>query len=343
MDDLLKMFSNPIIPILVLALLGAGFVFVINPFQLWFQAFVSNAPVSFMGIFLMRFRKVNPAVIVNARIGAKKAGVDITTDALESLFLAGGNVNRVVHAVINANKAGIPLGFDTACAIDLAGRDVLDAVQTSVNPKVIDVPAQNSGMGTIDGVAGNGIQLKVKARVTVRTNLARLVGGATEATIVARVGQGIVSTIGAANDHMRVLENPRAIAKEVLSAGLDSGTAFDILSIDIADIIVGENIGARLNTDKAQADLKVAQAEAEKRRAMAVANEQEMRALVEENRAKVVLAEAEVPLAMAEAFRSGRLGVMDYYQMKNIQADTAMRTSIATPDKPTQPDRNPHE
>ena len=317
----------------VVGIFGLIIVFMIfNAWQLWLQSVLSNANVSLMAIIFMRFRKVDPNVIVSARITAKKAGIDIPTDKLEAHYMAGGHVSRVVNALIAAHKADIPLSFDRACAIDLAGRDVLDAVQTSVNPKVIDVPSAGQNMQTIDGVAGNGIQLKVKARVTVRTNLDRLVGGATEQTIVARVGQGIVSTIGAAKNHMEVLENPRSISKTVLDSALDAGTAFQILSIDIADVIVGENIGARLDTDKAEAQKKIAQAEAEQRRAMAVAREQEMVAMVAENRAKVVLAEAEIPLAIAEAFRSGRLGVMDYYNLKNVQADTEMRTSIANPD-----------
>jgi len=302
-----------------------------SAFGLWFQSVVSKAPVDLLAIIMMRFRKVNAGVIVTARITAKKAGLDISADKLEAHYLAGGRVGRVINALIAANKANIPLTFDRACAIDLAGRDVLVAVQTSVNPKVIDVPSGEMARQTIDGVAGNGIQLKVKARVTVRTNLDRLVGGATEETIIARVGQGIVSTIGAAKNHMEVMENPKSISRTVLESGLDAGSAFEILSIDIADIDVGENIGARLDTDKAEAAKKVAQAEAEQQRARAVAREQEMIALVAENRAKVVLAEAEIPLAIAEAFRSGRLGVMDYYQMKNVIADTQMRESIATP------------
>ena len=317
----------------VVGIFGLIIVFMIfNAWQLWLQSVLSNANVSLMAIIFMRFRKVDPNIIVSARITAKKAGIDIPTDKLEAHYMAGGHVSRVVNALIAAHKADIPLSFDRACAIDLAGRDVLDAVQTSVNPKVIDVPSAGQNMQTIDGVAGNGIQLKVKARVTVRTNLDRLVGGATEQTIVARVGQGIVSTIGSAKNHMEVLENPRSISKTVLDSALDAGTAFQILSIDIADVIVGENIGARLDTDKAEAQKKIAQAEAEQRRAMAVAREQEMVAMVAENRAKVVLAEAEIPLAIAEAFRSGRLGVMDYYNLKNVQADTEMRTSIANPD-----------
>ena len=310
-----------------------------NAFQLWMQSILSNAPVGLVSIVLMRFRKVDANIIVTARITAKKAGIDISTDKLEGHYMARGHVVRVVQALIAASKADIPLTFDRACAIDLAGRDVLDAVQTSVNPKVIDVPTPGQNPTTIDGVAGNGIQLKVKARVTVRTNLDRLVGGATENTIVARVGQGIVSTIGAAKNHMEVLENPKSISKTVLDSALDAGTAFQILSIDIADVIVGENIGARLQTDQAEAQKIIAQAEAEQRRAMAVAREQEMVALVAENRAKVVLAEAEIPMAIADAFRNGRLGVMDYYNLRNVQADTEMRSSIANPDagKPEKP------
>lgn len=300
-------------------------------FMLFFQSVASNATVSLSSIIFMRIRKVNPQIIVVGRITAKKAGIDIPADKLEAHVLAGGHVLRVINALVAAHKAGIPLNFDRACAIDLAGRDVLDAVQTSVNPKVIDVPANNSGRNTIDGIAGDGIQLKVKARVTVRTNLERLVGGATEETIVARVGEGIVTTIGSSANHMVVLENPDRISKTVLGRGLDAGSAFEILSIDIADIDVGENIGARLRTDKAEADKKVAQAEAERQRAMAVAREQEMVALTQENRAKVVLAEAEIPLAIAEAFRKGHLGIMDYYNMKNVQADTDMRSAIANP------------
>jgi uncharacterized protein YqfA (UPF0365 family) len=300
-------------------------------FSLWFQALTSNAPVGMVTLFMMRFRKVNPNVIITARITAKKAGLDISADRLEAHYLSGGHVMKVINALIAAHKAGIELSFDRACAIDLAGRDVFAAVQTSVNPKVIDVPDAAGGRSTIDGIAGDGIQLKVKARVTVRTNIDRLVGGATEETIIARVGEGIVTTIGSSPNHMQVLENPDSISKTVLGRGLDNGTAFSILSIDIADIDVGENIGARLRTDKAEADKKVAQAEAERQRAMAVAREQEMVALVAENRAKVVLAEAEIPLAIAEAFRKGNLGIMDYYNLKNVQADTEMRSSIAHP------------
>ncbi|MBA3699363.1 MAG: flotillin-like protein FloA [Planctomycetes bacterium] len=326
-----------------LGLLGLMLLFIFfmiwNAFQLWMQSILSNAPVGLMSIVLMRFRKVDANIIVTARITAKKAGIDISADKLEGHYMARGHVVRVIQALIAASKADIPLTFDRACAIDLAGRDVLDAVQTSVNPKVIDVPTPGQSPTTIDGVAGNGIQLKVKARVTVRTNLDRLVGGATENTIVARVGQGIVSTIGAAKNHMEVLENPKSISKTVLDSALDAGTAFQILSIDIADVIVGENIGARLQTDQAEAQKIIAQAEAEQRRAMAVAREQEMIALVAENRAKVVLAEAEIPMAIADAFRNGRLGVMDYYNLRNVQADTEMRSSIANPDAANKPEK----
>ena len=321
--------------VVILAILYA----VGSVFGLWFQALTSNAQVGLLQLFMMRFRKVNATIIVNARITAKKAGIDITSDKLEAHFMAGGHVMRVVSALIAAHKANIQLSFDRACAIDLAGRDVLDAVQTSVNPKVIDVPDGKQGRSTIDGIAGDGIQLKVKARVTVRTNIESLVGGATEETIIARVGEGIVTPIGSSVSYLNVLENPDKISKTVLARGLDAGTAFSILSIDIADIDVGENVGARLRTDKAEADKKVAQAEAERQRAMAVAREQEMVALVQENRAKVVLAEAEIPLAMADAFRKGNLGIMDYYSMKNIQSDTEMRQSIAHPPQPKPGDR----
>ncbi|MGI9333060.1 MAG: flotillin-like protein FloA [Gammaproteobacteria bacterium] len=308
-----------------------------NAFWLWWQSILSNAPVGLLQIIFMRFRKVSPAIIVTARITAKKAGIDVSADELEAHYLAGGDVVRVVHALISAHKADIALPYDRACAIDLAGRDVKEAVDTSVNPKVIDVPSGAMTKSSIDGIAGDGIQLKVKARVTVRTNLARLVGGATEETIVARVGEGIVTTIGSARNHMEVLENPDRISKLVLERGLDSGSAFEILSIDIADIDVGDNIGARLKIDQAEADKKVAQAQAERQRALAVAREQEMTALVEENRAKVVLAEAEVPKAISEAFRSGHLGVMDYYQMQNVMADTGMRRTISEGDRPSSP------
>ena len=325
--------SIEIIGLSIIGILLFGVViFIWSAFWLWWQAILSNAPVSLLQIIFMRFRKVSPGIIVTVRITAKKAGIDISADELEAHYLAGGSVQRVVQALISAHKANITLVYDRACAIDLAGRDVLEAVGTSVNPKVIDVPSGAMGRPTIDAIAGDGIQLRVKARVTVRTNLDRLVGGATEETIVARVGEGIVTTIGSAESHMEVLENPDRISKLVLGRGLDSGTAFEILSIDIADIDVGENIGARLKIDQAEAEKKVAQAQAERQRALAVAREQEMMALVQENRAKVVLAEAAVPQAMADAFRSGRLGIMDYYQMQNVQSDTRMRDAIATTD-----------
>ncbi|MBS1259314.1 MAG: hypothetical protein MAG551_02383 [Candidatus Scalindua arabica] len=296
---------------------------------LYIQALASGANVALLQLIGMTFRRVNASVIVDSRIMAMKAGLDYDTPQLEAHYLARGDVPNVVRALIAADKAKIELGFDRACAIDLAGRDVLDAVKTSVNPKVIDCPDPTKGRQTIDAVAMDGIQLKAKARVTVRANIERLVGGATEETIIARVGEGIVTTIGSAETHKKVLENPDSISKRVLEKGLDSGTAFEILSIDIADIDVGDNIGAKLQADQAEADKIVAQAEAEKRRAMAVARAQEMTALVEENRAKVVLAEAEVPKAISQAFREGNLGIMDYYHLKNIQADTEMRTSIS--------------
>ncbi|MGI9015051.1 MAG: flotillin-like protein FloA [Phycisphaerales bacterium] len=304
-------------------------IWVVQYIGLWIQAYVSGAKVGFVNLIMMRFRKVKPQTIVINRISAKKAGIEITTDMLESHYLAGGNVDRVIRALIAADKAKIELPWDRATAIDLAGRDILDAVRTSVDPKVIDCPSASSGRTTIDAVAQDGIQLKARARVTVRANLARLIGGATEETIIARVGEGIVTTIGSSPSHKAVLENPDRISKTVLNKGLDAGTAFEILSIDIADIDVGDNIGAKLQADQAEADKRRFQAEAEKRRAMAVAQEQEYRAKIEENRALVVLAEAEVPKAIAEAFRSGNLGIMDYYRMKNVVSDTRMRSAIA--------------
>lgn len=300
-------------------------------FKLWLQAKLSRADVKFSELIGMYLRKVSPRTIVISKITAIQAGLTLTTRDLESHFLAGGRVTNVVRALIAANRANIELSLKTATAIDLAGRDILEAVQTSVNPKVIDCPDPAKGRTTVDAVAQDGIQLKAKARVTVRANIERLIGGATEETIIARVGEGIVTTIGSAVNHKSVLENPDNISKAVLSKGLDAGTAFEILSIDIADIDVGENIGAQLQKAQAYADQERAKAEAEKRRSMAIAREQEMKALVQENRAKVVLAEAEVPKAMAEAFRKGHLGIMDYYRMKNINADTSMRDSIAKP------------
>ncbi|GJQ49711.1 MAG: UPF0365 protein YqfA [Candidatus Kuenenia stuttgartiensis] len=296
---------------------------------IYIQALASGAPVPLIQLIGMTLRRVNAKIIVDGRIMAKKAGIDIDTPTLEAHYLAKGHVLNVVQALIAANKANIELNFNRACAIDLAGRDVLDAVKTSVNPKVIDVPDPKKGKGTIDAVAKDGIQLKAKARVTVRANLERLVGGATEETIIARVGEGIVSTIGSAATYKEVLESPDDISKTVLGKGLDSGTAFEILSIDIADIDVGDNIGAKLQADQAEADKRVAQAEAEKRRAMAVAREQEMSALNVENRAKVILAEAEIPKAISQAFRDGNFGVLDYYNLRNIQSDTEMRNSIS--------------
>jgi uncharacterized protein YqfA (UPF0365 family) len=314
----------------VLAGLGVIiFVFLLGFIKLWVQAIASRAPISIFNIVLMPIRKINPSLIVNNFIIAKKAGLDISVGELETHFLAKGNVTRVVQALVAANKANIELDYKKATAIDLAGRDILDAINTSVNPKVIDVPKVESGKSTVDAIAKDGIQLKVRARVTVRTYLPRLIGGATEDTVIARVGEGVVSAIGSAADHKRVLENPDLISKAVLGKQLDAGTAFEILSIDIADVDVGENIGAKLQADQAEADKNVAQALAEKRRAMAVAEEQEMIARVEENRAKVVEAEAQIPQAIAEAFRSGNLGIMDYLNIKNVQADTEMRSELA--------------
>jgi len=322
-------------PIWIVALIIIGLIIlvalaVISRFiSLWLQALLSGARVSLLGLVMMRFRKVDPKIVVINRISAKKAGLEIPTDWLEAHYLAGGRVTNVVRAMIAADKAKIDLGWERATAIDLAGRDILDAVRTSVDPKVIDCPHPTAQKSTIDAVAKDGIQLKAKARVTVRTNIAQLVGGATEETVVARVGEGIVSAIGSAASHKAVLENPDNISKSVLSRGLDSGTAYEILSIDIADVDVGDNIGAQLQADQAEADKKRFQAEAEKRRAMAVAQEAEYAAEVQKNRALVVLAEAEVPKAMAEAFRSGNMGIMDYYRMKNVVADTDMRNTIA--------------
>ena len=311
------------------------FLFAFQYIGLWVQAWVSGASVRFIDLIMMRFRKVKPRLIVENRITAKKADIDITTEQLESHYLAGGHITAVTRAVIAAKKAKIDLEWNIATAIDLAGRDILEAVRTSVNPKVIDCPSVDSNRSTIDAVASDGIKLCARARVTVRTNIARLVGGATEETIVARVGEGIVSTIGSAKNHLAVLENPDEISRTVLEKGLDAGTAYEILSIDIADIDVGENIGARLQADQASADTKRYQATAEQRRAMAVALEAEHKAEVEKNKALVVLAEAEVPKAMADAFRSGNMGIMDYYRMKNLVADTDMRQSIASdPDLP---------
>ena len=297
-------------------------------FGLWFRALLSGAHISIGQLIGMWIRRVKGRLIVDSKIMLTKAGIGVDSDQLETHYLAGGDVIRVSKALIAASKANIPLTFQRATAIDLAGRDVLDAVKTSVNPKVIDCPNPEKSRGTIDAVAKDGIQLRAKARVTVRANIERLVGGATEETIIARVGEGIVTTIGSAESYKSVLENPDKISKTVLQKGLDAGTAFEILSIDIADVDVGENIGAKLQADQAEADKRRFQAVAEQRRAAARAREQEMSALVRENRAKVVLAEAEIPKAIAEAFRSGNMGIMDYYRLRNIQADTQMRESI---------------
>jgi uncharacterized protein YqfA (UPF0365 family) len=313
----------------IIALLALVFlIFISRFFLLWLQAYAARASVSMMSLIGMSLRKVNLRVIVLSKVRAVQAGLKVTTSEMESHYLSGGRVPNVITALIAANRANIDLTWKTATAIDLAGRDILDAVQTSVNPKVIDCPNPAGGRLTIDAVAKDGIQVKAKARVTVRANIDRLVGGATEETIIARVGEGIVTTIGSSDSYKAVLENPDNISKKVLEKGLDAGTAFEILSIDIADVDVGENIGAKLQADQAEADKRRFQAEAEKRRAMAMAREQEMQALVRENRAKVVLAEAEIPMAIAEAFRSGHLGIMDYYRLRNIQADTQMRENI---------------
>ncbi|MCS6916598.1 MAG: flotillin-like protein FloA [Chitinophagales bacterium] len=320
-----------VLAIFILIILGAIFLFLyFVPLGLWVTALVAGAPVSIGQLIAMRIRKVPPGLVVNGLINATKAGLKVTANDIETHFLAGGNVNQVIRAMISADKANIPLDWKMATAINLAGRDVFEAVQMSVNPKVIDTPP-------VTAVAKNGIQLITRARVTVRTNINKLVGGAGEETVLARVGEGIVSSIGSANDHKTVLENPDSISKVVLAKGLDAGTAFEILSIDIADIDVGKNIGAYLQMDQANADKNIAQARAEERRAMAVAVEQEMKAKAEEMRAKLIEAEAQVPIAIAEAFRSGNLGIMDYYRMRNLQADTHMRESLGKgPQEPPQ-------
>ena len=315
----------PLIIIIAVIVIFVLIFFHYVPFFLWINALSANVRISLVQLFLMRLRRVPPHTIVYAMIEAHKAGLkNVTRDNLEAHYLAGGHVEQVVHALVSASKANIDLPFQMATAIDLAGRDVLEAVRMSVNPKVIDTPP-------VSAVAIDGIQLIAKARVTVRANIRQLVGGAGEETILARVGEGIVSSIGSAASHKSVLENPDSISKLVLRKGLDAGTAFEILSIDIADIDIGKNIGAVLQMDQAQADKNIAQARAEERRAMAIALEQEMKAKAQEARAKVIEAEAEVPKAMAEAFRSGNMGVMDFYRMKNIQSDTDMRDAIAKP------------
>lgn len=325
--------------LIVASIIGMMIFLYYVPIGLWLSALVSGVRISLVQLVLMRIRKVPPSVIVNAMITATKAGLkfdrdNLSRDALEAHYLAGGRVNSVINALISADKANIDLDFKAATAIDLAGRDVFDAVQVSVNPRVINTPP-------VAAMAKDGIQLIARARVTVRANIKQLVGGAGEDTIIARVGEGIVSSIGSAITHKKVLENPDNISKLVLSKGLDAGTAFEILSIDIADVDVGKNIGAELQIDQANADKNIAQAEAEQRRAMAIAQEQEMKAKAEEARANVIQAEAEIPLAIAEAFRTGNLGVMDYYQYKNVKADTEMRESIArSTDVPPEDDMN---
>ena len=328
-----------ILSLVLYALIGIGVIIFLYyvPFMLWINAVVSGVHISLVQLFLMRIRKVPPAKIVNCMIEAHKAGLtDVKRDGLEAHYLAGGHIERVVHALVSASKAGIALPFQMATAIDLAGRDVFEAVQMSVNPRVIDTPP-------VTAVAKDGIQLIAKARVTVRANIKQLVGGAGEDTIVARVGEGIVSSSGSAESHKQLLENPDSISKLVLSKGLDDGTAFEILSIDIADIDVGKNIGAQLQMDQAEADKNIAQAKAEERRSMAIASEQEMKAKAQEARAKVIEAEALVPQAMAEAFRNGNLGIMDYYRMQNMQADTTMRENIAKSGEPKTSDAKTHD
>ncbi|MET3290108.1 UNVERIFIED_CONTAM: uncharacterized protein YqfA (UPF0365 family) [Brevibacillus sp. OAP136] len=317
----------PLVLMIVVALIVLSVFFSFVPVMLWISALASGVRIGIITLVAMRLRRVYPARIVNPLIKARKAGLELDTNQLESHYLSGGNVDRVVDALVAAQRADIPLGFERAAAIDLAGRDVLQAVQMSVNPKVIETPV-------VAAMAKNGIEVRAKAKVTVRANIDRLVGGAGEETIIARVGEGIVTTIGSSEMHKDVLENPDRISQTVLNKGLDAGTAFEILSIDIADVDVGKNIGAQLQTDQAEADKRIAQAKAEERRAMAVATEQEMKARVQEMKAKVVESEAEVPLALSEALRSGKLGVMDYYNLQNLVADTTMRESFgSTTDK----------
>src|SRR5215471_5641100 len=312
----------------VVVIIGIFLFLYIVPLNLWITAWVAGAPIGIGQLVAMRIRKVPPGLVVNGLINSTKAGLKVTANDIETHFLAGGNVNQVIRAMISADKANIPLDWKMATAINLAGREVFEAVQMTVTPRVIDTPP-------VTAVAKNGIQLITKARVTVRTNITKLVGGAGEETVLARVGEGIVSSIGAAETHKDVLENPDRISKTVLAKGLDAGTAFEILSIDIADVDIGDNIGARLQADQAEADKRVAQAAAESRRAMAVAAEQENIAEIAANRAKLVLAEAEVPKAMADAFRAGNLGILDYYRVKNIEADTRMRGQIAAGEEAT--------
>jgi uncharacterized protein YqfA (UPF0365 family) len=325
--SLLTVVAFPILIIIVAIVVISLFLHFV-PIGLWISAMAAGVSVGIVNLIGMRLRRVVPTKIILPLIKANKAGLDVNVNQLEAHYLAGGDVDRVVDALIAAHRATMSLTFERACAIDLAGRDVLEAVQMSVNPKVIETPF-------ISAVAQNGIELKVRARVTVRANIDRLVGGAGEATVIARVGEGIVTSVGSANDHSEVLENPDKISKTVLNKGLDAGTAFEILSIDIADVDVGRNIGARLQTDQAEADKRIAQAKAEERRAMAVAKEQEMQAYTQEMQAKVVEAQAEVPLAMAQALKEGNLGVMDYYNMSNVISDTKMRNAVAKAGLPT--------
>ncbi len=320
-----RLFWTLLVGVVILILVAVLFHFI--PFGMWIRAMASGVHISFGSLIGMRVRRIKPERLVYPLIKATKAGLDLNITQLETHFLAGGNVDRVINALIAAQRANIPIAFEKACAIDLAGRDVFEAVQMSVTPKVIETPV-------VAAIAKDGIELRAKARVTVRTNIERLVGGAGEETVIARVGEGIVTTVGSAETHKQVLENPDSISRTVLSKGLDAGTAFEILSIDIADVDVGRNVGAQLLMDQAEADRRIAQAKAEERRAMAVAHEQEMKASVQEMRAKVVEAEAEVPKAMASALREGKLGVLDYYKMKNTIADTDMRESIAKASAP---------
>lgn len=324
MNSLLALSIPGLVVGIVLIVLAIILFFVMVPISIWFRALVSGAPISMAKLVGMRLRKIKIAMIVDAYITGKKAGLNININELETHYMAKGDVQKVVNALISAHSANIELTTKTAMAIDLAGRDVLNAVKVSVNPKVIETPV-------IAAIAKDGIELRCKARVTVRANIARLIGGSGEETIIARVGEGIVTTVGSADTHKAVLENPDSISKTVLHKGLDNGTAYEILSIDIADVDVGRNIGAQLQMDQAEADKRIAQAKAEERRAMAVASEQEMKARTQEMRAIVIEAEAEVPKAMAEALRSGKLGVMDYYNMQNLQADTNMRNAIVNP------------
>lgn len=340
--DLWQFTKYALIGIVIIVVAGL-IIFFLAFGQLYLQAISSGCHIKVFDFIGMYLRKIPRRVIVDAMVMAKKADIPVDLEKLQAHVLARGNIRTVIQCLVAASRAGIDLSFERAAAIDLAGRDVLDAVRTSVNPKVIDCPHSGSPQASIDGVSKNGIQLKCKARVTVRTNLPRLVGGATEETVIARVGQGIVAAIGMAEDHKEVLANPSKISRKVLDEGLDAGTAFEIVSIDIADITVGENIGAKLLTDQAEAQRRQAQAQAEAQRARAVARAQEMEALQRENRAKVILAEAEIPRAISEAFRGGNLGIMDYYNLLNVQADTRMRNRLGAPEVDTKGDAAPSQ